>query len=449
MKKQPVFILFIATVSLLLILASQAYLVYDYYTTVREGLIRESDAILKDVFRTDMNLRNDKYRYVAGEDTLSIPPPPTKENTIYIDLGQRAIGEENISAQMDVITHIYISKLVPISQAGIDSVAASVLQARNIHSDFIINHIKQSDENNIESQEKSDRKSFFSLSSELLYLDFDKTEALQLTLINPFGLIAKRMALMLFLSLTLCGICVAAFLYLMRVLAKQKQLVSFKNDFLTNIAHELKRPAASIAFNIDCLRLPDFYTNDKQREASIRRTENAVIELNETINMIVTLARSEEGLLTLNKEKIDLPVLLYGLKERFLASASKLVEINILPETEKISCTGDVALLTQCFANLMDNALKYSGDSVRIEIYIRSEDGRICLTVKDNGVGISEDKQAIVFEKYARINNENNVAKGFGIGLNYVKTIVEKHKGQISLSSKPGIGSEFTVILPR
>ena len=226
MKKQPIFILFITTVSLLLILALQAYLVYDYYATVRESLTRESDAIMAEIFRTDLNRRENLFYIMTKKDTDNYAPLSEKtDSTSFVII--EVENEENKGGFLDQLhlgMHQYVSKIAPIDKNVLDSITSSILQERNIRSDFSINHIKHSDDNSIGLQKKSGRKSFFSLSSELLYLDFDKTEALQLTLINPFGLIAKRMALMLFLSLTLCGICVAAFLYLMRVLAKQKQL---------------------------------------------------------------------------------------------------------------------------------------------------------------------------------------------------------------------------------
>jgi two-component system phosphate regulon sensor histidine kinase PhoR len=105
-------------------------------------------------------------------------------------------------------------------------------------------------------------------------------------------------------------------------------------------------------------------------------------------------------------------------------------------------------MLTQCFANLIDNAIKYSGSVVEINISIKLNTNNVLVIFKDNGIGIPPEKIDKIFDKYSRVDNNTKV-NGFGIGLNYVKTIIEKHQGKISVTSEPGVGSEFTVSLPR
>jgi signal transduction histidine kinase len=104
--------------------------------------------------------------------------------------------------------------------------------------------------------------------------------------------------------------------------------------------------------------------------------------------------------------------------------------------------------LRQCIANLLDNAIKYSGDSVKIFIIIQKLNDSLRLTVKDNGIGIETDKINKLFEKYTRLNSEQNSTAGFGIGLSYVKTVIEKHYGKIEVKSVTGIGSEFSLNIP-
>jgi signal transduction histidine kinase len=223
--------------------------------------------------------------------------------------------------------------------------------------------------------------------------------------------------------------------------------VKFKNEFLSNIAHELKRPVASLVVNLDCLKMSDFFNNEKLRETMLNNSINSLTELNGTISMIVGLAKVEEGLLVLNKLPVNPVSLLDSLKTRFISSPSKKVTINTDYETTDIIIPADHLMLTQCFANLIDNSIKYSGSEVIIDIAVRLTPNYVELKFKDNGIGIPADKINNIFDKYTRVDNNTKV-NGFGIGLNYVKTIIEKHNGKISVASEPGKGSVFTVTLP-
>jgi two-component system phosphate regulon sensor histidine kinase PhoR len=109
---------------------------------------------------------------------------------------------------------------------------------------------------------------------------------------------------------------------------------------------------------------------------------------------------------------------------------------------------GDRRLLTQCFANLIDNAIKYSNAEVQIAITIRRAGHYTAVGIKDNGFGIPADKLPGIFNKYNRAHTENKKINGYGIGLNYVKAIVEKHRGKVEVTSQEGAGSEFSVLLP-
>ena len=164
--------------------------------------------------------------------------------------------------------------------------------------------------------------------------------------------------------------------------------------------------------------------------------------------MIVALSKLEEGLLTLNREAVNLTQLFDKMKSRFVSYPVKKVEIRTVYAPDEIFVSGDGQLLNQCFANLIDNAIKYSGEEVLIEVTISKTGNLTIVSIKDNGYGIPEDQLPIIFEKYSRAHTEHTKINGFGIGLNYVKTIVEKHKGKVEVKSQPGQGSEFSVMLP-
>jgi len=439
---------YLAFASLLLIFASQAYLVYDYFQTTRAGLVRESDTILQEAFKAELNIRHDKFKYLMGEERVVVPPPPTKENTVKADFSSTHDLKGNILGVFDLAVNKVVSNLVPLDIIRLDSITGTILKTRNISSDFTIHVVDNKTDQVVDQSKDQVYFSMLKIPSKSLIIDYDKNESLQLILINPFGLIIRRMSLMLISSLLLSIICLFAFRFLLRTLARQKQLVAFKNEFLGTIAHELKRPVASLSFNLDCLSMPAFAADKQKHELLVNRSISATSELNDSINMIVALTKLEEGLLVLNKEPVNLKKMVEELKNKFGSYPVKKVEIQTVYEADEIMLQADANLLNQCFANLIDNAIKYSNKEVLIIITIRKTGHWIVVSIKDNGFGISQEKLPVIFDKYSRAHTANTNISGFGIGLNYVKTIVEKHKGEVGVKSHEGEGSEFSVLLP-
>jgi two-component system phosphate regulon sensor histidine kinase PhoR len=443
----PKHISYIAGICLLLIMVTQAYLVYDYYQTIRAGLIRESNDILVNTFRADLTSRNLAFKRIIHEDNEIAPAPSTKHNTFKVDLQNSNANNKNVIGNLDLVINNIISKQVPLNIVSIDSIVGTILESRNINSEYIVNITDQENSRILQQSKNKLNYSNFIVPSQLLQIDLENKKSLQLILVNPFGVIIKRMGLMLLSSLVLSLICLFAFRFLLITLARQKKLMAFKNEFLGTIAHELKRPVASLTVNLDCMTMPAFAEDKTKRELLVSKSINATTELNDTISMIVALAKVEEGLLVLNKQQIDLRQLFEELKGRFVNNAYKGVVIQTSYQTEELIVIADIQLLSQCFANLIDNAIKYSNNEVLITITLRKEANRIAIGIKDNGFGISPEKLPSLFEKYSRAHTDNTKINGYGIGLNYVKIIVEKHKGEVSVLSEVGVGSEFVVKL--
>jgi signal transduction histidine kinase len=448
MSSKSVFLL--ALIPLILIFGTQVFLVNDYYTTTRAAWIKESNTILEESFRKDLTLRNDYFRVLIDESTLVINSNnPSDENMAAVDF--RKVKSSSVISIIDMAIHKHISTLVPLNLHQLDSVTATILETRKVNSKFTVNIVNNLTGELIEASKDNWRSSLFLISSERMLIDAENNIALQLHLINPFQIIIKRMGLMLASSLVLLIICLLIVVYLQKILDRQKKLVAFKNEFLGTIAHELKRPVSSLTFNLDCLSMSTTTLDTPQNELLLTNSIRATDELNESINMIVTLSKHEEGMLVLSRDTLDLPQLMEELKQKFIIPRfkNKQVSIQLQAEGSIPPVQGDRQLLSQCFSNLLDNAIKYSGEMVDIIIRFEIIDSMVATTIKDNGFGIPEDKLELVFDKYSRVHLGKTQIKGFGIGLNYVKSIVEKHKGEVRVSSKTGVGSEFSVLLPQ
>jgi two-component system, OmpR family, phosphate regulon sensor histidine kinase PhoR len=438
-------IIYIVIFSLLAIISVQAFLVVDYYKTTRKALIRESEAIMHDGFKMDL----DKRLTLARKKRREVNLKGDNDSVIYDSSKLKEIPSNTIEA-LDLIMNIDVSKDIPLNIQKFDRITGSVLESRGIHSTYYIELSEKVGSKTKTKISKPDKSIllFLEIRSKPLIIDIKPKRTLTLVLVNPLDVILKRMGLMLISSVLFSLICFIAFGQLMRILSRQKQLVRFKNDFLSTIAHELRRPVASLSFNLDCLLMPAFKTNESKHDATVCRSLEATTELNSTINMIVALAKVEEGLLKLNKKETDLKQVIEQLVAKFRTNAAKKVEITTTYETHITCIYADEQLLSQCFANLIDNAVKYSGKEVVIVISIAQSDKWLVVSISDNGIGIPAEKLPVIFEKYVRIESKQVNVNGFGIGLNYVKTIVQEHKGDVTVESDPGKGTRFSVLLP-
>jgi len=441
-------ITYISVLGIILLLVLQTYTVYENLKQTHNYLIHESDVIIEDAFSKELNQRNTFYKHLIGEDTLKTPPLLTKENTALYDMNEIKAYRNNISFFLKLVINRIVSKTTPINLHNLDSITGTILQSRNIHSKFAVYIVDTKTGTVLDKSRDSFLASLFVIRSKNLPIDLDKKKSLQLVLISPFESIFKRMGALLVSSLLLALFSVYALWYLFRSQARQKKLLEMKNDFFGNTAHELKRPVAQLRLALEALSNPALDANPAKKQRYLSISREATMDMSEKITMIMTLSMAEEGVFKLNYSRFNLVEEVEKLKEKFSTVTDKDVSIQLEKSTDDVSIMADKDHLLQCIANLIDNAIKYSGSSVLISISIAFVQNSIMLSIKDNGIGIKSEKLGRIFEKYTRLNTEAGSPAGFGIGLSYVKTVVEKHLGQIEVKSEFEKGSEFTVYLP-
>ncbi len=440
----------------LLIFLAQTYIVYSNFNQTRDFLTRETNAVIEEAFKSELDMRQQSR--VRGSKLEVIPPARTEKNNTVFNLDKTGKGskkvENNSIDNHDVIglintaTHLYVSKSVPLDIQRLDSITSTILEKRNIHSDFVVRKVQPVSEEVLQSSKETFSASRFLIKSNYLALDFEEKESLQLVLINPLGSIFKRIGTLLISSFLLSLFCFYGLWFLFRTLNRQKKLMEVKNDFFGNTAHELKRPVAQLHMAIEALMKPTIYEHPAKRDRYLSISRDATKDMAEKINMIMTLSMAEEGVFKLNYSHFNLLEEVQKLKEQFQTVTDKKVNIHIEKTSEDFQINADRDHIRQCLANLLDNAVKYSGDSVLISIHLQRLKDSLNISVKDNGIGIEAVKLKSVFEKYTRLNNENGSPSGFGIGLNYVKTVIEKHAGSVEVKSEKGKGSEFILCMP-
>lgn len=252
-------------------------------------------------------------------------------------------------------------------------------------------------------------------------------------------------------SVLFIGVVIFCFVYAIRVIIRQKNLSEIKNDFINNMTHEFKTPIATVSLAVEALQDPELLNQEsfRKRYLSIIRDENK--RLGGQVEKVLQAATLEKKEFSLKFEYVDLSELLENAKSQFeLQVENKGGKITLENRMTDPNLMSDAYHLAHILNNLLDNANKYTKESPIIHIKAWDQNGFVFVSIQDNGIGMSKEATKKIFDKFYRVPTGNiHDVKGFGLGLSYVKTIMEAHKGEISVSSEPGKGSIFTIKLPK
>ena len=260
--------------------------------------------------------------------------------------------------------------------------------------------------------------------------------------------ILRGMGGVLLMSVGILLILAIVFSLMMRALRKLRELDEMKSDFTSNMTHELKTPIAVAYAANDAMLVYGLDKNPEKREEYLKVTRESLEKLNGMVEQILSMSMENRDRLSLRIESTELSPLLESVAAQTRLSAGKPCQIAVSVIPEGLTADIDASLMSSVLATLLDNAVKYSGDSAEIHLSAEEKDGHVRLSVRDNGIGIAPEKQGHIFEKFYRVpTGDVHDVKGYGIGLFFAKTIVEKHGGHISVDSEPGKGSTFTIEL--
>lgn len=266
---------------------------------------------------------------------------------------------------------------------------------------------------------------------------------------NPDRQLLRDMAGVIFSSLLMLAAVAGALIYLLRTLFRQKTLEEMRLDLTHNITHELKTPIAVANAANDALL--DFGAADDpaRRERYLTVIREQLAALGGMVQRILTMSVEEREEFTLRRERFALGALLDETAAKFRMKTRGRAEITVRVEPADLAVTADRFHLGHVLDNLVDNALKYSGERVSVLLAARRTAKGVELRVADDGIGMDRTAQAHIFEKFYRVpTGDRHDVKGFGLGLYYVRLIVTRHGGTVSVESSPGRGSTFTLILP-
>ena len=274
----------------------------------------------------------------------------------------------------------------------------------------------------------------------------------QLQLGNTFPYLVKRITLPILFSIFLVGVTIASFLLLYKNLLKQQRLAELKNEFISNITHELKTPIATVAVAIEALKNFNAIDDPRRTKEYLDISANELQRLSMLVDKVLKLSMFEKKEVELKKETFDMHELVNEvLNIMKLQFEKQEARVNVKTHGEDFTIEADRLHLTSVLYNLFDNALKYSKGNPVIDLELSALPNDIIeLKVRDNGIGIAKEYQPKIFEKFFRVpmGDQHNI-KGYGLGLSYVSEIIRRHMGFIEVDSELGTGTTFTIKLPR
>ncbi len=261
--------------------------------------------------------------------------------------------------------------------------------------------------------------------------------------------VLRETAVSLVLSIFSILAVVLLFLITYRNLLKEKRLSNLKTDFINNMTHELKTPLSTITVAGKTLEMPQITGDEKKVLETAKMIGKQSVHLNQLINMILEISMWERTQFELDRKKAGIEEIMKEIVDCFKTGCGNCATINEKYCFSQPEINIDLVYFTTLINNLLSNAVKYSEKDPVIEITGYTENKTAIIKVADNGIGISKTDQKHIFDKFYRASSGNiHKYKGLGLGLYYVKKIAEAHGGDVSVSSRTGKGSTFTVIIP-
>ncbi|MDE1192361.1 MAG: HAMP domain-containing sensor histidine kinase [Arachidicoccus sp.] len=263
---------------------------------------------------------------------------------------------------------------------------------------------------------------------------------------NPFSYVISQMK-WIFISSVLLIILVGTCMYLLaKALLREKQLSAMKNDFINNMTHEFKTPIATVSAAVEALS--DFDVNAEKSRRYLDLSKNELQRLNGLVNNILNITLYENASKELNKTIVNIKETIDDIMNALMLQSVKKIHYSFESHSETQAINADKELFNQALRNILDNSIKYAKDEVNILITCLQKDDFIEIIISDNGIGISSSALPKIFDKFYREPGKGHSVKGHGLGLNYVKEIIEMHSGTVEVKSIKEKGTIVFLKLP-
>jgi signal transduction histidine kinase len=240
-----------------------------------------------------------------------------------------------------------------------------------------------------------------------------------------------------------------AFWYLIRTIISLRSIEEMKDDFTNNMTHELKTPIAVTYSVVDTLLNYKQGDDKEKRVQYLKICEEQLKRLSGLVEKILSMSMERRKTLAMNKEDVKLRPMIENMAKEFQLKNDKKMTFIIDISPEDMTIHADPMHIINAISNIIDNSIKYSGDEVEIRVKAFRQTDHDIIVLSDNGIGISEENQKRIFDKFYRVGHGNRYnVSGYGLGLYYVRQIIQRHEGSITVESTMNKGTTFTITLP-
>lgn len=324
----------------------------------------------------------------------------------------------------------------PLRIGEIDTMYRASLQESNINIPFTI---IESDTVNTDDPEPG-----------VVTVGFSNPVSYRLVTGNTFPYLFRQILQPILFSILLLGITILSFVLLYRNLLKQERLAALKNEFISNITHELKTPISTVGVAIEALKNFNAMNDQRKTAEYLDISQNELNRLSLLVDKVLRLSMFEKKEIELKYEILDMGSLVEEVTSSLKLQLEKAgANLSIRKEGD-LSLEGDRLHLLSVVFNLVDNAIKYSSAKPEIDVSIQEKENQIMLEVSDRGIGIPAPYRAKVFEKFFRVpHGDTHNAPGYGLGLSYACQVINKHGGEIKADGREGGGTIFSITVPK
>lgn len=346
--------------------------------------------------------------------------------------------------EYDALERFTIDVRNPFQLSSLDS----LLNKRGLD---VVNISREKADSMIWLPSRTERTSILSPQITITYpYDIFEGELVSITLSVGISPVIAKMTDLLVLSLVLSILLITCLVAQIATIRKQRKLEELRQDFIHTMIHELKRPISTLKMCVSFMRNEKLMQDKESKEAIITDSSNELDNLSSYFSKLRDLTFNDATEIPLTLSAFNLHDTIEECISKLSIPTGKKAEINILSK-EDIILTADKMHIGNIISNLLENSIKYSGESVKIDIdYRENSNDSVCITVKDNGFGIAKTDVNYIYDKFFRSSSAlDKDIPGMGLGLAYVKQLVQAHRGNIVMESEEGVGTIFTINLPQ
>lgn len=427
-NKKTLYTSILAFIGLISAIALQSLWLFNTYKLIENNIQKESYAVIEKALEEEGNMR------------FGQTPEGTK------------IMSGSINDTIPPITYFYerLSDMgYPMSLHHLDSITADLLIQNGLGNQYYIDIINLKTGEKISGIGSQKNPSFMVVKPKYFPIRSDYTQVVQLIITNPNRIFLECMGLLIIATVVILIFVIGCIIYQVRIIHHINRISQIREDFSYAMVHDMKTPLSSILTALNFLQGGKLDNKPEMKEKFFNIAKDEADHLLTLTNKVLTISKLENNKLEMNCEMVTLKPLLLKISEKFKAKSPKPVTFKFDLEAECIYA--DAEYIEEVFCNMIDNSIKYSKDRVDIKISSSENSKYSIIKIYDNGLGMNEDDQLKIFNKYERAyagRKKKTYASGFGLGLNFVQQVIEAHKGKIIVNSVEGEFTEFIIYLP-